>query len=128
VLVATTAPPAVQRPVVVTTPTVTKGAESGKKQILGSASSIIPDCTSDGYPIVTVVKKPSNGQFDAEKTEAFPSFPKDNVRYSCNSQKVPAVGFYYTSTPGFTGTDSLSLNILYPDGSLKNFSFTILVR
>jgi len=119
-------PPAVQRPVAA--PTVTKGAESGKKQFLGSASSINPDCTSDGYPIATVVRKPANGQFDVEKTDAFTSFPKDNIRFSCNSQKVPSIGFYYTSAAGFTGTDNVSLNILYPDGSLKNFAFTILVR
>jgi hypothetical protein len=109
-------------------PIVTKGAESGKKQILGSASSTLPDCTMDGYPIVTVTGKPSNGQVVIEKDLAYPSFPKDNVRSVCNAQKVPGVSFYYTSNPGFVGTDNTVLDLLFPDGSIRKYNFSISVR
>jgi hypothetical protein len=128
VLVANTPPAAAPRPTAVPNPPITKGAESGKKQILGSASSTLPDCTSDGYPTVTVVKKPQNGQMQIEKSDTYPSFPKDNVRYSCNSQKVPSVTFYYTSTAGFIGTDSVALELLFPDGNIRTYNFNILVR
>lgn len=128
VLVANQNPAAAQRPVANPNAPVLKGAESGKKQILGTASSTLPDCTTDGYPTVTIVRKPQNGLAEAEKTDAYPTFPKDNVRSACNSKKVPGVGFYYTSNPGFVGTDYASFELLYPDGNLRTLNFSISVR
>lgn len=128
VLVANQNPASAQRPAPNPAAPVQKGAESGKKQILGTASSTLPDCTTDGYPTVTIVRKPQNGLAEFEKMDAYPSFPKDNVRSNCNSKKVPGVGFYYTSNPGFVGTDYASFELLYPDGNLRTLNFSISVR
>jgi hypothetical protein len=106
---------------------VAKGAESGKKQLLGSASAIAADCSSEGYPTVKITKGPPNGQMAIERGETIASYPKDNPRFACNSQKIPSIIFYYTSNSGYTGMDNVSLEILFPDGTLKNFSFAISV-
>ena len=108
--------------------TIPKGAESGKKQLLGSVSSTLPDCTTDGYPTVTVTKAPESGQVTSEKGEAFPSFPKDNIRFACDTKKVASVLLYYASNQGFTGDDTASIDIRFPDGSIKKYNFVISVR
>ncbi len=109
-------------------PPIAKGAESGKKQLFDTVSALNPDCTNAGEPVVTVVKPPVNGQITVEKGEAFPNFPKDNVRSACNTQKVPATLIYYTSNPGFTGIDSATIEILTPTGGLVRPVYAITVR
>jgi hypothetical protein len=106
---------------------IAKGAESGKKQLLGSASALAADCTSEGYPTVKITKGPPNGQMAIEHGETIASYPKDNPRSACNLQKIPSVIFYYTSNSGYTGTDNVSLEVLFPDGTLKNLNFSISV-
>jgi hypothetical protein len=109
-------------------PPIVKGAESGKKQILTSISAVDPDCASQGYAAVTVVKAPQNGQVTSEKGEAFPTFAKDNVRSVCDTKKLPATMLYYTSNPGFTGMDSSVVEVLFPDGVIRRLNFAISVR
>ncbi len=109
-------------------PPIAKGAESGKKQLFETAAALNPDCSIAGEPFITVVKAPTNGQMTVEKGEAFPTFPKENVRSACNTQKVPATLLYYTSNPGFTGTDTAMIELVTPLGGLIRTSYVITVR
>lgn len=118
---------ALQRPAVVRQP-APKSAESGKKQLMGSAVSINPDCSAAGEPVVTIVKPPTNGRMTAEKGETYPSFVKENPRSACNSKKVPATNIYYTSNPGFTGTEYATVEVLFPQGNIDRGDLIITVR
>lgn len=105
-----------------------RGAESGKKQRIDAFYSINPDCTAIGYPDVTVTRAPSHGQVTVDKGNEFPNFPKNNVRSSCNSVRVPATVYYYTSDDGYTGADNFSVEILTPNGFIYRKNYAVLVR
>lgn len=107
---------------------IVRGAESGKKQQIGTYQALNPDCSNAGYLVVTIVKPPANGQATAEKGESFPRFPKENIRSACNSQKLPSMILYYTSNLGFTGTDTVSVEALNVEGFILKETFVVTVR
>jgi hypothetical protein len=105
-----------------------RGAESGKKQKFNQYLFVQPDCTSSAIPTVKIVKQPSHGTITVEEGEAYPNFPKDNVRSVCNTQKIRAALAYYTSEAGFTGVDNFALEVIYPAGGFTHQDYTMNVR
>jgi hypothetical protein len=112
---------AVARPIV-------RGAESGKRQEISYGMSVNPDCTSIGVDIMKVVKAPAHGQITVEQGQEYPNFLPENVRHHCNSEKLAATIAYYTSEPGFVGTDTLTLEKISPSGAYSRFDYVINVR
>jgi hypothetical protein len=108
--------------------TFIKGASSGEKQKMNDFMSINPDCTATGVPKITIVTPPAHGTMIVEKDEAYPNFPRDNVRSACNTRKVPAVLLYYQSATGYTGNDIAVIEVLFPAGNLRHQTYTITVR
>jgi hypothetical protein len=86
-----------------------------------------PDCTARGYPDVRVVTPPAHGTITLDKGEDYPFFPDDNVRKACNKQKVPATQTYYQSHPGFSGTDTVEVEVLFPGGRTRRATYAITV-
>lgn len=107
---------------------VQKGAVSGAKQQIGHYIQLTPACETLGYAAVRITQPPTNGQISIEQGEDYPSYNKDNVRYPCDSKKVPAMLLFYTSKPGFTGTDSVVVDAIFADGGLIHREFTISVK
>jgi hypothetical protein len=60
-----------------------------------------------GYPTIKVAKAPHHGEVSVEEGTALADFGKDDARNVCNGKSVPATVIYYTSEPGFIGTDSV---------------------
>ncbi len=107
---------------------VQKGAFSGTKQLIGHYIQLTPSCETLGYAAVRVTQPPTNGQVSIEQGEDYPDYKKDNVRFSCDSKKVPAVLLFYTSKPGFVGTDFAVVDAVFADGGLMHREFTISVK
>jgi hypothetical protein len=108
--------------------TLIRGASSGEKQKINDFISINPDCTATGIPKISIVTPPAHGTTIVEQGEAYPNFPKDNVRSACNTRKVPAVLLYYQSAPGYTGNDIPVIEVVFPGGGLRHETYTITVR
>lgn len=105
-----------------------RGAESGQKSRMAMFLGANPDCSSTGYPNVKITTQPQFGQLSIERGEDFPSFKKENPRSECNTQRLPSIRVFYTSNPGYTGTDRFELQTLYPAGRLVENSYQVTVR
>jgi hypothetical protein len=118
---ATTAPQATGKPII-------RGALSGQRQILASFYATASDCTSLGYPTLKVATAPKHGQVSVEQGTALADFEKDDARNVCNGKSVPATVIYYTSEPGFIGTDSVEFERIGVRGAYGYHVYIIKVR
>jgi transglutaminase-like putative cysteine protease len=75
-----------------------------------------PDCSLIGLPTARVIGQPSNGNVAVENGTGFANFPPENQRYECNKRKSDGVSIVYVPHPGFTGADSITLDIIFPRG------------
>ena len=105
-----------------------RGAVSGVKQQIAQFSFVNPDCVTGGYPTLKIAKQPQHGQISIEQGAAYPEFAKDDVRYSCNSKKVPSTLIFYTSEPGYTGSDTVAFDRIGVLGAYGYHEYTINVR
>lgn len=90
---------------------------SGKKTALGMASSVKRDCTFNSYPYTAVVKQPSHGKVTFEHGTVHVKYDKDSDAYICSGKPVEGTTIYYTSDPGFVGTDQFTLRVTVLYGS-----------
>jgi hypothetical protein len=118
---ATTARQATEKPMI-------RGALSGQRQIIASFYATASDCTSLGYPTLKVAKAPKHGEVSVEQGTALADFGKDDARNICNGRSVPATVIYYTSEPGFIGTDSAEFERIGVRGAYGYHIFSINVR
>jgi hypothetical protein len=114
-------PPAAGKPII-------RGALSGQRQILASFYATALDCTSLGYPTLKVAKAPKHGEVSVEQGTAVADFEKNDARNVCNGKSVPATVIYYTSEPGFIGTDSAEFERIGVRGAYGYHIYTINVR
>lgn len=106
----------------------TKTVVAGKPFKLYSAYSTNPDCSSEGDVVIRIAAPPSNGSVAIGRSGVFPNFPASNVRSACNRRRVPGTIATYTARRGYTGPDSVSLEIIYPSGQTRQASYDIMVR
>jgi hypothetical protein len=92
-------------------------AASGSPVRLDFVYSTNPDCTAAGHPEIRIIQQPQNGRVEVTKTADFPNFPPSNIRSECNRRRVPGVLVRYTSQRGFVGTDSVTIEGLFPSGA-----------
>jgi len=105
-----------------------RGAESGVRQKIGSVYAVDLDCSSLTPTSLKVVKSPQHGNLAIENGEEFIEYAKDNVRAPCNGKKAPARVLYYTSEPGFVGTDALAVEGITTNGFITHYEYQINVR
>ena len=106
----------------------TRTVIAGKPFKLTSAISTNPDCTSAGDPVMRVTAPPANGSVSIGRGSAFPYFPESNPRSVCNRRRVPATVATYVARRGYTGPDSLSVEVIFPNGQLRQESYSLMVR
>jgi hypothetical protein len=78
--------------------------------------AINPDCSSIGLASVRVIGQPDHGNIAVENGTGYSNFPPENQRYECNKRKSQGISVVYEPHPGFTGTDSITLDIIFPQG------------
>jgi hypothetical protein len=87
-----------------------------------------PDCSLIGLATVRVIGQPQNGNIAVENDTGFTNFPPNNQRYECNKRKSEGVSVVYEPHPGFVGTDSITLDIIYPRGLETKRHYSIEVK
>jgi hypothetical protein len=110
------------------TATLVRDVASGKTWGIGYYYDITPQCANAGYPTVKVTKNPDHGKIDIENVERHPTFAPSNIRSPCNALKLPATGIAYTSEPGFTGRDTVTLDVVTVDGQFYHHDYVINVN
>jgi hypothetical protein len=108
--------------------TLTRGALSGVLQKIDFYDSLTPACESQGYPTIRILTQPKNGSIQPAQVEDYSNFKQDNVRYVCNTKKVPGTALQYQSMPGYVGTDIFTIEILTANGGYRKLNYIVNVR
>ena len=87
-----------------------------------------PDCSLLGYPSAKLATGPSNGAVTVFKGAAFPVYESVNPRSACNRRRVPGTVVVYRPRRDFTGSDSFTVNVIFPAGYERNDTFNITVK
>jgi len=87
-----------------------------------------PDCSSMGFAAVRVIDEPKHGKTTIEEGTGFSAFPQNNPRFECNKRRTDGVNLSYAPEAGFTGSDSMTVEVAGPDGSTHKRRFTIEVK
>jgi transglutaminase-like putative cysteine protease len=87
-----------------------------------------PDCTSLGFATVRVLDQPKHGKITFENGTGFPTFPQDNLRYECNKRRSDGVVLTYEPDSGFTGMDSINIDVIFASGSSRKRHYSIEVK
>jgi hypothetical protein len=94
---------------------------------IGFEASLNSDCSSNNLT-VRVIKPPSNGKLEIEEGMAFTYFAKENQRYKCNEKQSWGTLIYYTSNPGFKGSDQAEIQIFDETGVTRKTRYKISVK
>ena len=86
------------------------------------------DCTSAGDAVVRLTTQPAHGTITMRKGKDYPNYRAPNPRVSCNRRLVASTQVWYNPQRGYAGPDSVSLDVLYPNGSSQQFTVSISVR
>jgi hypothetical protein len=99
---------------------------AGTVLTLGHYASANLDCTSRGKTVVRVEAAPMHGSVHVVETTGYSNF---TANYEiCNSRRIAGVTVQYRPQRGFTGDDAVGLDVIYPSGIERRFSFTITVK
>jgi hypothetical protein len=106
----------------------TRVVASDQKLRLDFLYSMNPDCTSMGFATVRIIEQPKHGRISVENGTGFTSFPQSNQRYECNKKRSDGVVVVYEPDSGFTGTDSVNIDAIYPLGTSNKRHYSIEVK
>lgn len=106
----------------------TRYAVTGRPLLIYNATTTNPDCTSIGHIEVRVVQAPQHGRFVVTRKRVYPNFSRSNPRSVCNRRGAPGVEVSYISARGYTGPDSGSIEVIWPQGNMRQQSVSIMVR
>jgi hypothetical protein len=90
--------------------------------------SINPDCTSIGVASVRNIEEPKHGKLTIGKGTGFSNFAKENPRQACNRRRSEGMLMYYRPEPGYLGPDSLTVDVIYGDGTARKRRYAISVN
>jgi hypothetical protein len=111
-------------------PTVefTRAVASEQKLRLDFLYSLNPDCTSMGFATVRIIEQPKHGMITIENGTGFPAFPQTDPRFECNKRRSDGVVVIYEPESGFTGTDSVNIDVIFAAGTSRKGHYSIEVK
>jgi len=103
-------------------------AIAGKPLRLGHFANLNPDCSPIGQPDVRVTKAPDHGVVTVGAGVGYTNFVPANPRNHCNMRATPGANAFYTSSGGYTGPDTVVLDVIFPTGEERQFSYNLNVK
>ena len=80
-------------------------------------TALNPDCSPLGETVVRIVTPPAHGTVTVESGKGFTAYASTNQRYHCNEKSTPGKFIYYKSSPVYAGSDTLTYQAIYPNGT-----------
>ncbi len=109
--------------------TVSSVAVAGIPLRLGHFADLNPDCSQIAEPVVRVAKPADRGVVVVRAGEGYTSsFVQANPRSHCNYRSTAGVNATYTAERGYTGPDTLALDIIFPTGEERQFAYDLNVK
>jgi hypothetical protein len=90
--------------------------------------AINPDCSPTGEISIRTTEEPKHGKLTIGKGTSFSTFAPDNPRQACNRQRSEGWLVYYRPESGYLGPDSVTVDIIYPDGFSRRRHYAIAVN
>lgn len=103
-------------------------AQAGMRSRINTVFSLEPNCTSLGNISVRVLGAPVHGTLEIRPGDYFPNYAAPNPRFDCDTRPSPGVAVFYTPAPGFTGNDSIRLDVIPPSGTERLVETTVVVK
>jgi hypothetical protein len=107
---------------------VTRTAVQDQRLRMATLFDLNPDCSVIGIPTVRILEPPKSGTVSVEKGNGFPSFPENSSRAKCNAGSVDGEFVFYMPKPGYVGSDSVMVEVIYPDGTAATRHYAIEVK
>jgi hypothetical protein len=107
---------------------LTRAAAAGQQLRVGFLTNINPDCSSTPFASVRIGKEPKHGEATLKDDTGFTNFAKDNPRFECNKQRSDGTAVLYRGEEGYTGKDSVTVEIVYVDGRETSAHYSIDVK
>jgi len=101
----------------------TAHGESGKDIQVGVYVNIRPDCTSGPLPTIRLTGPPAHGKVTVKKA----TLNATNYK-QCLALTAPAYAAFYHSDKDFLGTDTVVLEVKYPEGKQETQHIIVTVR
>jgi hypothetical protein len=95
---------------------------------LGHFADLNPDCSPIGEPAVRLTKPADHGAVTVRAGEGYTNFAPANSRNHCNYRPTPGVNAIYTAERGYTGPDTVVLDIIFPTGEERQFAYNLNVK
>ncbi|MCB8883441.1 hypothetical protein ACELLULO517_24550 [Acidisoma cellulosilytica] len=108
--------------------TVNATVAAGRQVQLNKIFFLNPDCTLIGYAEIRVGAAPAHGTVTVQQGDFYAAYPASNQRYACNLKPQGGVTTFYRAAPGYTGPDSLTLDVVAPNGRIRLETFHLNVQ
>jgi len=103
-------------------------AAANRTSTLADFMAVDAGCATLGQSIVRVTTPPQHGTLAIRNGTAHPSYNKADSRSQCGHTRALATFARYTPTRGYTGPDSVMLDVIYPRGGERTVTFHIDVK
>jgi TPR repeat protein len=103
-------------------------AAAGQQVQVAFLTSVEPDCSSTAFASVRVVEEPTHGIATLKDDMEFTSFAKDDSHFECNKQKSSGTALLYRGEEGYTGKDSVIVEVVYANGRGISWHYSIDVK
>jgi hypothetical protein len=97
-------------------------AQPDKAVRVGVYVNVQPDCTSGPLPTIRLSAPPANGRVIVRRANIGATNYKQ-----CLALQVPGLVAFYRSRPDFSGADTLSLEVKFPNGNTQTHRITVTV-
>jgi hypothetical protein len=106
---------------------ITSHVIADQSKQIGFLYELKPDCSPAAFATVSTIEPPKHGKISVDRGTGYSYFPQSNSRFDCNKNPSEGVKIAYEPDRGFTGDDTLTVDILYADKSVSRRHYTIKV-
>jgi hypothetical protein len=103
-------------------------AIGGKKSIFAWYYSLKLDCTPLDWQEVTLSKSPENGEAKLVEAMTTINYSAPNPRVKCNGKSTKSMTLEYIPNKGYTGGDSIGVEMINDAGQRNTFTYNITVK
>ena len=101
---------------------------AGEKRLISYSYGLNPDCSSQVRPTVRILQLPTHGQINVVDGFNYPAFLKSDPRYECRKKLVASRQVWYQPDPRYTGSDTVKIESIHPNGFRNDRTVNVSVR
>jgi hypothetical protein len=108
--------------------TMERYAIGGRKSIFAHYYSLKLDCSLSGWQEVKLSKSPENGEAKLREEMTVINYSAPNPRVKCNGRSTKSMALEYVPTKGYTGSDSIEVELINESGQQIKYTYNITVK